>query len=206
MFQNSVHFSSSETNPPYPALIVPKAAQFFIPGLSVGYSRTKEPTHENHTLHRAEFPHADGVQCHGGGRDEVAILAVSVPIVALAGLFVFLTLRYFQSKVQRAAIEQGQPVPLSQPTDARKPGLILIAVGFGYVVAASSGFGGPLPRHLLFHGVWGFIPLFIGISLLVFHYLKAREDRSYEEKSEAAGGNAAASPPATRSASDPQDA
>ena len=138
--------------------------------------------------------------------DEAEILAVSIPIVAIAGLFVFLTLRYyFQSKVQRAAIEKGQPVPLRQPTDARKPGLILIAVGFGYVVAASSGFGGPLPRHLLFHGVWGFIPLFIGISLLVFHYLKAREDRSYEEKPEASGGNAA-SPPATRSASDPQDA
>ena len=113
---------------------------------------------------------------------------------------------YFQSKVQRAAIEKGQPVPLRQPTDARKPGLILIAVGFGYVVAASSGVGGPLPRGLLFHGAWGFIPLFIGISLLVFHYLKVKKDRAYEEKHEASGGNAAASSPATRSASDPQDA
>ncbi len=133
--------------------------------------------------------------------NEVEILAVSIPIVAVAGLFVFLTLRYyFQSKVQRAAIEKGQPVPLSQPTDARKPGLILIAVGLGYVIAAS-GFGGPLPP-----GAWGIIPLLIGISLLVFHYLKVKEDRSYEEKHEASGGNAAASPPATRTASDTQDA
>ena len=132
-----------------------------------------------------------------------SILSESVPIVAFAGLFVFLTLRYyFQSKVQRAAIEKGQPVPLRQRNeDARKPGLILIALGLGYVIAASSGVGGPLPP-----GAWGVIPVFIGISLLVFHYLKVKEDRSYEEKPEAAGGNAAASPPATRSASDPQDA
>ncbi len=144
--------------------------------------------------------------------NEVEILAVSVPILALAGLFVFLTLRYyFQSKVQRAAIEKGQPVPLRQPADARKPGLILIALGLGYVVVASSGVGGPLPSGplpsgLLPNGACGFIPLFIGISLLVFHYLKVKDDRSYEEKPEVSGGNAAASPPATRSASDSQDA
>ncbi len=135
---------------------------------------------------------------------EFAVMSVSVPFVALTGLFVFLTLRsYFESKVQRAAIEQGQPIPLRQPTDARKPALILIALGLGYGIAAYLA----VPDEVaLTASVWGIIPLLIGIGLLVFHYLKVKEDRSDGEKSEAAGGIAAASPPATRSASDPQDA
>ncbi len=133
---------------------------------------------------------------------EVAV--ISVPFVA-AGLFVFLTLRYFfESKVQRAAIEQGQPIPLRQPTDARKPALILIALGLGYGIAAYLAM--PDHRVALTASVWGIIPLLIGIALLVFHYLKVKEDRSDGEKPEAAGGIEAANPLATHSASDPQDA
>ena len=138
--------------------------------------------------------------------DELAvIMGISVPIVAFTGLFVFLTLRYFfESKVQRAAIEQGKPIPLRQPTDARKPALILIALGLGYGIAAYLAV--PHGPAALTFSVWGIIPLLIGIALLVFHYLKVKEDRSDGEKPEAAGGIEAANPLATHSASDPQDA
>lgn len=50
--------------------------------------------------------------------DELAIL---VPIVTVAALFTFLTLRhYFENRVQRAAIEQGQPHMCMSPI-ARRP-------------------------------------------------------------------------------------
>ena len=143
---------------------------------------------------------------HKWDEGELAIImGISVPIVALAGLFVFLTLRYyFESKVQRAAIEKGQPIPLRQPTDARKPALILIALGLGYGIAAYLAV--PAEETALSASVWGIVPLLIGIGLFVFHYLKVKEDRSDGEKPEAAGGIEAANPLATHSASDPQDA
>ncbi len=106
-------------------------------------------------------------------------LAIMLPIVAVAGLFVFLTLRYyFESKVQRAAIEKGHPIPLRQPTDTRKPALTLIALGLGYTIAAYVAVPG---EDALTASIWGIIPLLIGVGLLVFHYLKAKEDEDGED-------------------------
>ena len=108
--------------------------------------------------------------------DELAIL---VPIVTVAALFTFLTLRhYFESRVQRAAIEQGQPIPIrtKRAVDERKAALILIAAGLGYGIAAYVHVTDSPQAY-----IWGIIPLLIGIGLLVFHYMKAKDKKDDKE-------------------------
>ena len=111
--------------------------------------------------------------------DELAIL---VPIIFVVALFTFLILRlYFDSRVQRAAIEHGQLIPQRQPTDPRKAALILIALGLGYSIAVYVTLIANEPEQALTASVWGIVPLLIGAGLWIYYRIFEKERDAQED-------------------------
>jgi ABC-type multidrug transport system permease subunit len=120
----------------------------------------------------------------------IPIIAIVIPFAFVA---VIIGMKYFnerkirelQHATIRLALEKGQPLPaelLAAPVEApkghratndRKAGLILIAVGVGlFFFLQSIGTG---PRvHL---AMVGFIPILIGIALLINARLERREKK-----------------------------
>ena len=102
-------------------------------------------------------------------------LVFFLPISLIICVFGFLTLRYyFESRVYRAAIEAGQPIPEKSQTDPRKAALILIAIGLGYGISAYVAIRSHTPDALGF-AIWGLIPVLIGVGLWLYYRMTNKE-------------------------------
>lgn len=103
-------------------------------------------------------------------------------VAILAIIFGFLAfMRYMSYKETIALAEKGLTKPEAKPTSRKsllRWGIIVTAIGFAltlglYTIGFDSGDNYPL--HL---GPWmlgGFVPLFLGIGLILIHYLTEKE-------------------------------
>lgn len=105
-----------------------------------------------------------------------------------AGLFVLLILRqHSRRKVLLAAIDHGVPVPLSSRSagDARRPALVLMALGLAFFIAMSVTLslvhGDSDQPPALAVSIWGVVPLLIGAALWHFHRVVMREQAQRKE-------------------------
>ena len=119
--------------------------------------------------------------------DELAIL---VPIIFIVAVFSFLILKYyFDSRVQRAAIEHGQLIPQRQPSDPRKAALILIALGLGYSIAVYVTLNTNEPEQAWTASIWGIVPLLIGAGLWIYYRIFEKERDAQESNAEDVSGS-----------------
>ena len=131
-------------------------------------------------------------------------IAVFIPILAVTGgVLIAITAviisgrkKDLEHRERIAAMEKGLPLP-EPPPDRRKPvhssrragGLVLTGIGLALWIGISVSEGSR-------DGVWGLIPLFMGIALLIASVLdkreyleeRAREDSERHLKSGATGG------------------
>lgn len=124
---------------------------------------------------------SDATAATAGGKWDEDELVFFVPITLMICVFGFLTLRYyFESRVYRAAIEAGQPIPQKSQTDPRKAALILIAIGLGYGVSAYVATRSHTPDALGF-AIWGLIPVLIGVGLWLYYRMTDNEKEDEEK-------------------------
>jgi len=114
--------------------------------------------------------------------DVTAIVATFVVFVAGAAIAITAIIVYYHSrklenKERLAAIEKGIPLPQSQeppkPYGTLKASLVWIAVGFGVII-----FLGAVGKEA---ATMGFIPLFIGIALLIYWVIERQGLKKKEE-------------------------
>ena len=116
----------------------------------------------------------------------VFVFVIILTIIKAVSRYHDRTLRH---KERLIAIEKGLPIPMETPAPCKKPrnshdsrgtGLILLFVGVGiffsfmalsYVVGHIEAMAG---------GVFGLIPLFIGVGFLIDAYLLGREEKKEE--------------------------
>ncbi|MBM3277042.1 MAG: hypothetical protein FJY95_03045 [Candidatus Handelsmanbacteria bacterium] len=106
---------------------------------------------------------------------------IVVPVVIFGGLFLFLILRsYFRYKLHRTAVEKGQPLPETPRSrgDIRKPALVLIALGLGFMVAMQTTLSyvpdhdAPAPIAV---SIWGIVPLLMGAGQWLYWRITEKE-------------------------------
>lgn len=134
-------------------------------------------------------------------------IAIFIPIISvLGGVLIAITAiivggrKKDQEHQERLrAMEKGIPLPEPPQKEIKKTysgrragGLVLTGIGLALWIAISTAEGTE-------EGVWGLIPLFIGLGLLIAAYFDKREyDREQAEKKNGNGGSATPStPPAT---------
>ena len=109
--------------------------------------------------------------------DIIPCLGVVVTIVVIFGFLAFL--RYMNYKETLALAEKGLAKPESNsPKSLLHWGIIIAALGLAlsiglYPIGFNSG-----PNYPLHLGPWmlgGFVPLFLGIGLILIHYLTDKE-------------------------------
>jgi len=138
-------------------------------------------------------------------------IAIFIPIISvIGGVFIAITAiivggrKKDQEHQERLrAMEKGIPLPEPPQKEIKKTysgrragGLVLTGIGLALWIAISTAEG---PEE----GVWGLIPLFIGLGLLIAAFFDKREYDSEQEKKNGNGGTftpparpAAPAPPA----------
>ncbi len=117
------------------------------------------------------------------GRIEAETIALSIPILAvMGGILIAITAiivggrrKEFEHRERVLAMEKGLPVPMETPpverprySNRRANGLVLTGIGLALTIAMWMEDGTST-------GMWGLIPLFIGIGLLIAGHLDKRE-------------------------------
>jgi hypothetical protein len=119
------------------------------------------------------------------GRIEPEVVALAIPIIVVAGgIFVAITAivmhgrrKDLEHRERIIAMEKGIPLPpTTEPpvhagpkySNRRANGLVLTGIGIALTIAMWTADGSE-------SGVWGLIPLFIGIGLLIAGHLDKRE-------------------------------
>jgi hypothetical protein len=118
------------------------------------------------------------------GRIEAETIALSIPIlVVMGGILVAITAIVMQARRKDLehrerilAMEKGLPLPAETPVKQERPrysarranGLVLTGIGIALTIAMTVEDGGDT-------GVWGLIPLFIGVGLLIAAHLDKKE-------------------------------
>ncbi|NKB65888.1 MAG: hypothetical protein GKR89_02390 [Candidatus Latescibacteria bacterium] len=104
---------------------------------------------------------------------------VAVSLFAILGAYLIFK-EFSRRKVELAAIEKGLAVPAKQKTDARKPALVLIALGVGFSVCMFTTLSSierssydPSPLAI---SVWGLVPVLVGLALWQYHKIQQREE------------------------------
>lgn len=118
-------------------------------------------------------------------------IAVMIPVIAMFGAVIIIIVaivvggrnKELLHKERILSLEKGLPIPDEKPVKIEKPGytgkrtagIVFLAIGLAvtianWVVAGAVG------------GVWGLIPLFIGIGLLIAAALDKKEYIEQEEK------------------------
>ncbi len=110
----------------------------------------------------------------------VIFVAFGVPMTLSVSFFVYLTLRSYQTRrVQIAAIEHGLPIPQGQPSDSRKPGFVLIALGLGFGIATYVALE---DEQAIRVSIFGLIPMLIGAGLLLYHHVANRDQDQQKDE------------------------
>ncbi len=118
------------------------------------------------------------------GRIEAETIALAIPILfVMGGILVAITAIVMQARRKDLehrerilAMEKGLPLPADAPAKPERPryssrranGLVLTGIGVALTIAMWVEDGGST-------GVWGLIPLFIGIGLLIAAHLDKKE-------------------------------
>jgi hypothetical protein len=118
------------------------------------------------------------------GRIEPETIALSIPIlIVMGGILVAITAIVMQARRKDLehreriiAMEKGLPLPAEAPVKQERPrysarranGLVLTGIGIALTIAMGVEDGGDT-------GVWGLIPLFIGVGLLIAAHLDKKE-------------------------------
>lgn len=128
------------------------------------------------------------------GRVEAETIALAIPILfVMGGILVAITAiimhgrrKDLEHRERLTAMEKGIPIPLAEtPPKAERPkysnrranGLVLTGIGIALTIAMWVEDGAS-------SGVWGLIPLFIGIGLLIAGHLdKAEWERERAQNS-----------------------
>jgi len=132
-------------------------------------------------------------------------IAIFIPILAvLGGVLIAITAvivggrkKDLEHRERMIALEKGIPLPEAPVKEAKKTysgrrasGLVLAGIGLSLWIALSTAEGAE-------EGVWGLIPLFIGLGLLIASFFDKREyDREQAEKKNGNGSKSASVPAA----------
>ena len=116
----------------------------------------------------------------------LAIIIFGSPFPLLGiGLVIYHTLkRRYEKEIYTAAIDKGMPVPdmpKPKPSDPRKAALVLIALGIGYFIATVvtvSFITKPDAPSPLQVGIWGIIPVLIGMALWYYDRMIRKETQA----------------------------
>jgi|GEM_PF-872977 len=141
-------------------------------------------------------------------------VAVFIPIlmvlggvlIAIAAIFMNARKKDLEHRERLVALEKGLPLPEPGPVRVSRPayasrrayGLVMVGIGLSVWIATSVANGSR-------DGIWGLIPLFIGLGMLIASHLDkreydaavAREDGRGGAFSRTSGANAPVAPPAT---------
>ncbi|MCC7265227.1 MAG: hypothetical protein IT369_22195 [Candidatus Latescibacteria bacterium] len=111
-----------------------------------------------------------------------------VPAVMFGGLFLFLILRsYFRYKLHASALEKGQALPETPKDkgDLRKPALVLITLGLGFMIAMHTTLSfvhdGDTPEPIAI-SIWGIVPILIGGGQWLYWRMAEKERLEKEER------------------------
>ena len=123
----------------------------------------------------------------------IPILAVlGGVLIAITGIIVGGRKKDLEHRERMVAIEKGIPLPEAPVKEAKKTysgrrasGLVLTGIGLSVWIAISAAEG---PEE----GVWGLIPLFIGVGLLIAAFFDKREYDA--EQAEKKNGNGSRTP------------
>lgn len=117
------------------------------------------------------------------GRVEAETIALSIPILAvMGGILIAITAivmngrrKDLEHRERLLAMEKGLPMPVEAPvkerprySNRRANGLVLTGIGIALTIAMWTQDGAD-------EGVWGLIPLFIGVGLLIAGHLDKKE-------------------------------
>jgi hypothetical protein len=111
-----------------------------------------------------------------------------IPCLGVIGILVvvfgfILILRYINYRETLALAEKGlpRPEPASDSRTLLRWGILVTALGVALTIGLYPlGFSGGGSRYPLGLGPWmlgGFVPLFLGIGLILLHYLSPGKDR-----------------------------
>jgi len=103
--------------------------------------------------------------------------AFSMPLLIVGWCFHSILKQRYLKEIYLKAIEKGIAVPpMPEQGDVRRTALVLIALGLGFAIAASVTLSvvtrGPHPLQV---GIWGIIPILMGLALLYHKFLKDKE-------------------------------
>ena len=115
---------------------------------------------------------------------DAAVVAIFIPIIVVIGVFAAVITsvvvsgkqKELEHKERLVAMEKGMPIP-EKPLKEKRPlylslrawGFVFVALGIALVFAigAEAGFT---------HGLWGLIPLLVGLSLLLASNLEKKDN------------------------------
>lgn len=133
-------------------------------------------------------------------------IAIFIPILAvLGGILIAITAvivggrkKDLEHRERLIALEKGIPLPEPPQKEIKKAysgrragGLVLTGIGLALWISISVAEGGD-------EGIWGIIPLFIGLGLLIASFFDKREyDREMAERKNVVAANPPAQAPAT---------
>ena len=115
---------------------------------------------------------------------QIALLNPIVFMVSVA-LYLILRLRY-KRDIYLAALEKGLPAPEQPQTDMRKPALLLIALGLGFSIASyvAVSYATRVQAHPAQVCIWGIVPIFIVVALLIYRRLAAKDQEQSHGESQ----------------------
>jgi len=109
-------------------------------------------------------------------------LGLGVPILIIASCIYSILKQRYLKEIYLKAIEKGIAVPpMPEQGDTRRTALVLIALGLGFAIAVSVTFSmvtrGPHPLQV---GIWGIVPILMGLALLYHKHLKDNEKETHK--------------------------
>ena len=114
----------------------------------------------------------------------IIIFGSPLPLLVIGYTVYYILKRRYEQTIFTAAIEKGLPVPdmpKPSPSDPRKAALILSALGVGYFIATVvtvSFITKPDAPSPLQVGIWGIIPVLIGMALWYYDRMIRKETQA----------------------------